>query len=655
VVFFPGTCNVVTTTLAPDSIARDEVDRQLTEARLHLVAESSIAAASIAAILLFSAGFLYFQQRFGWLPLPCAGLGVVYLLQFLLSRRFLRPDKKIRNLTHWYRIFTATAILGGLFWGLGAVMLTNNQDTAVNLLTLVFIGALAAATLPPLGILSWAYGAFVAGVLVPVVISLWIDGHEFDRELSIFTAIYILLLLASAARYRARFERRFREKLASFDSVVEIREDGLTGLPGRRQFEALARRILAANTKSGVDVSLLYIDLDQFKVINDTCGHRAGDEVLRQVARLLWRMIRRGDCLARIGGDEFAILLVDSNEKNAMRTSQLICKSIKHGHFHFRGNQLQLSASIGMATATGDLDSIEDLMRVAERATYAAKEHGRNRVQVFDRHDDLLHRRNQEMNYAMEIPCALREKRFYLEYQLIVPVPGIAAEKCWYEILLRMQDRQGNVVMPDTFLPAAERYNLASELDFWVINEVLNTMADNPDALDALGLCFINLSGQSMGDPKFLKIIHDLLAMSQIPADRICFEITESSAVANLEQALTFMHSMRTLGCHFALDDFGSGFSSFRYLRNFPADFIKIDGFFAQNIVNDPFNRAIIASISEIGHATDKKIIAEFVEDRTVLDCLSNIGVDFVQGYGIAIPRIFPPLAEQPVIRISND
>jgi len=646
---------VVTTTLAPDSIARDDVERQLTEARLLLVAESSIAAASIAAILLFSAGFLYLQQRFGWLPLPCAGLGAVYLLQFLLSRRFLLPDDKFQSLTHWYWIFTATAILGGLFWGLGAVMLTADQDTALNLLTLVFIGALAAATLPPLGILSWAYGAFVAGVLVPVVISLWIDGQDLDRELSLFTVVYILLLLASAARYRARFERRFREKLASIDSVGEIRGDGLTGLPSRRQFEALAGKILTANAKSKIDVSLLYIDLDQFKVINDTCGHRAGDEVLRQIARLLWRMIRRGDCLARIGGDEFAILLVDSNEKSAMRTSQLICKSIKHGHFHFRGNQLQLSASIGMATTSGDLDSIEDLMRVAERASYAAKEHGRNRVHVFDRHDDLLHRRNQEMNYAMEIPCALREKRFYLEYQLIVPVPGIAGEKCWYEILLRMHDRQGNVVMPDTFLPAAESYNLASELDFWVVNEVLNTMADNPDALAGLGLCFINLSGQSMGDPKFLKIIHGLLTKSQIPANRICFEITESSAVANLEQALSFMHSMRALGCHFALDDFGSGFSSFRYLRNFPADFIKIDGFFAQNLVNDPFNRAIIASISEIGHATDKMIIAEFVEDRSVLDCLSKIGVDFVQGYGIAIPRIFPPRAEQPLIRILND
>ncbi|MGD2172040.1 MAG: EAL domain-containing protein [Gammaproteobacteria bacterium] len=646
---------MVTTTLAPDSLARDDIERQLTEARLNLVAESSIAAASIAAILLFSAAFLYLQQGFGWLPLPCAGLGAVYLAQFLLSRRYLRPDIEGGNLAGWYRVFTATACLGGLFWGLGAVLLTANQDTSANLLTLVFIGALAAAALPPLGILSWAYTAFVAGVLVPVMINLWLDGRDLDRELSLFTAIYIFMLIASAASYRSRFERRFREKLATTDPAVEIREDGLTGLPGRRQFELLASKILAANAKSGIDVSLLYIDLDQFKVINDTCGHRAGDEILRQVARLLWRMIRRGDSLARIGGDEFAILLVDSNEKTAMRTSQLICKSIKHGHFHFRGNQLQLSASIGMATTAGDLDSIEDLMRVAERASYAAKEYGRNRVQVFDRHDDLLHRRNQEMNYAMEIPRALREKRFYLEYQLIVPVPGHPRDKCWYEILLRMQDSEGEVVMPDSFLSAAESYNLASDLDFWVVNEVLATMAANPEALEGLGLCFINLSGQSMGDPNFLKTIHDLLTGSRIPANRICFEITESSAVANLEQALAFMYSMRELGCHFALDDFGSGFSSFRYLRNFPADFIKIDGFFAQNIVNDPFNRAIIASISEIGHATDKMIIAEFVEDRSVLDCLSDIGVDFVQGYGIAIPRIFPPRAEQPVIRISND
>jgi len=464
-----------------------------------------------------------------------------------------------------------------------------------------------------------------------------------------------VLLLTSAGSYRARFERRFRETLQTAEYANENGGDGLTGLAGRRQFEILAGKTLDESATTGSDVSLLYIDLDQFKVINDSCGHGAGDEILRQVAGLLRGLVRRGDSLARIGSDEFAILLVDCDEEKAKQTARKIRKSIKHGHFHFRGNRLELSASIGMVTRAGDLVSLDDMMRVAARAADVAKEHGRNKVHVFDSGDDLLHRRNQEMNCAMEIPRALRENRFFLECQLIAPVQGLDIGKYWYEVLLRMLDSDGNLVMPETFLPAAERYNLARELDYWVVNEVLKTMAANPAALDELGLCFINLSGQSIGDPRFLKAIHDMFVDSLTPASRICFEITESSAVANLDQALSFMHGMRALGCRFALDDFGSGFSSFRYLRNFPADFIKIDGFFAQNIVNDPFNRAIIASISEIGHATGKKIIAEFVEDYSMLDCLSNIGVDFVQGYGIAIPRVFPPRAERAADRKNRD
>ena len=429
---------------------------------------------------------------------------------------------------------------------------------------------------------------------------------------------------------------RLSNRLVSFAG-----QDSVTNLPNRQQFEAHVREALEDAKSHGLPIAILHIDLDQFKLINDTLGHAIGDEMLRQVAVRLRRTLRTCDVLARLGGDEFGVVLNDCSAEKAVRVAGKLRTAVENNRFHWKDRHFNFTASIGIATASRGNGAPEHLMSAADNAVYAAKENGRNRAHLYHPKDDFLQKRNREMQWAIEIPEAMREGRLYLEQQQIVSVGGESADAIGSEVLLRMLDRNGDIVAPGIFLPAAERYNLAVSLDTWVLETLFMELNHQPTWLEQRGTCFINLSGQSFSDPGFLEKVCALLCRSAFPADRLCFEITETAAVANMDQALQMVERLQRLGCRFALDDFGSGLSSFGYLRDFSVEYLKIDGSFVRKVVDDPVSRAIVASINDVGHTTGKKIIAEFVESDDILDVLRSIGVDYAQGFGISVPTRF--------------
>jgi diguanylate cyclase (GGDEF)-like protein/PAS domain S-box-containing protein len=415
--------------------------------------------------------------------------------------------------------------------------------------------------------------------------------------------------------------------------------DSLTDLINRREFEARLQRALASARQHHREHALLYVDLDQFKLVNDTCGHVAGDELLRQVSAQIGDAIRRHDTLARLGGDEFGLLLEDCPQEQALRIADNLREVVEAMRFTWQDKVFRTTASIGLVSLNRHSPPLEDLLAVVDAACYMAKERGRNRIHVHDERDEDLLRRHSEMQWAPRIAEAIERNRLVLYQQSVMPLRKRGEAGAHYEILVRMLDDQGNIVSPGIFLPTAERYSLVASIDRWVVQAVLAELARHPRHLERLALCSINLSGQSLGSDQLLPHIERMLRDTGVPAHKLCFEITETEAIANLSRARQFMSVLRAMGCRFALDDFGTGFSSYGYLKNLPVDFIKIDGAFVKDLTADPVSQAMVESINQVGHALGKQTIAEFVEDKATLACLENIGVDYAQGYGIAMPR----------------
>jgi diguanylate cyclase (GGDEF)-like protein/PAS domain S-box-containing protein len=416
--------------------------------------------------------------------------------------------------------------------------------------------------------------------------------------------------------------------------------DALTGLINRIEFERRLQRVIeTAHTQSSLN-AFCYLDLDQFKLINDTCGHIAGDELLRQLGSLLEQQIRKRDTLARLGGDEFGLLMEHCSLEEAEGVAQNLIKVLDDFSFPWEDHSFRIGVSIGLVAVDRESKSIGDILRAADSACYMAKEQGRNRYHVHQEDDEELARRYGEMQWAVRLPRALEEQRFQLYFQTIVPIHAKQSpQELHYELLLRMEDEAGNLIMPGTFLPAAERYSLSDKLDRWVVCETFRWLQAHPQHLQRLSLCSLNLSGLSLSNKTFLPFVVEQFERSAIPPHKICFEITETVAIANLSSAIGFIGSLRKLGCHFALDDFGSGLSSFAYLKNLPVDFLKVDGLFIKDILDDPMDLAMVKSINEIGHVMGKQTIAEFVENAAVLEKLREIGLDYAQGYGIGRPQ----------------
>ena len=414
--------------------------------------------------------------------------------------------------------------------------------------------------------------------------------------------------------------------------------DALTGLINRSEFEN--RLTGALETLKGDPEqtnALLYLDLDQFKVVNDTFGHTAGDELLRQLSEIVQTKIRSTDVFARLGGDEFGIFLERCDEQRALEVAEAIRGSVEGYRFEWQDSFTTIRVSIGVVMVRSEEDNVASLMSSADVACYSAKDMGRNQVHLYRNSDASL--RHEEMKWVSRITSAVEEDRFELYYQPIIGINDTAGKaRGHYELLLRMKDEKGEIVCPDQFIPSAERYNLMSTLDRWVIQTALTDLADHESEKEARYTLAINLSGTSLSEDRFLEFVIDELKKHKLPKSAICFEITETAAISNLSRVVHFMQTLKKLGCMFSLDDFGSGLSSFTYLKNLPVDYLKIDGQFVSNVVDDSVDESMVKAISEVGHAMGIETIAERVETKQVLDKLGALGVEFAQGYYIARP-----------------
>ena len=422
--------------------------------------------------------------------------------------------------------------------------------------------------------------------------------------------------------------------------------DALTGLSNRTSFFRALDRLLDEARQQDTWHSLLFLDLDQFKVVNDTCGHLAGDEMLKQLAGVLQRSIRANDQLARLGGDEFCILLDHCALAQAREIAEALRIAMHDYRFFWNGKMFSVGVSIGIVGIDGNSGSANDILSAADLACYAAKDRGRDAIQVYERDDLDLTRRRGEMDWVRRIDDALHGGRFQLWRQPICSLAGAGDSPAHhYELLLRMLDQDGSIVLPGAFLPAAERYDRMRDIDRWVVDEALAYVGQHRESGEQFHT--INLSGASMGDDSLLKFVGDRIAAHRVDPRSICFEVTETAAIGNFAVAVDFMRDMRRIGCRFALDDFGSGLSSFAYLKSLPVDFIKIDGRFIRSLATDFMDRAIVEAIHRVAHVANLQTIAEFVEDRAIVEVLRTIGVDFAQGYGIGKPEPLPVLDQR--------
>lgn len=422
------------------------------------------------------------------------------------------------------------------------------------------------------------------------------------------------------------------------DMTYQASHDMLTGLVNRREFEIRTVQAIEAAQREGLQHALCYLDLDQFKVVNDTSGHIAGDELLKQLASVLQARIRESDTLARLGGDEFGVLLEACPLSKAKEIAEELRGVIKAQRFEWQGRSFEIGASIGLVAITPDSGGLADVLSAADAACYVAKEQGRNRTHVFDAEDSALVQHHSHMQWVQRLQKALEDNSFELYCQRVQGLADNATKVRYNEILLRMTEAGEEMVAPGFFIPAAERYHLMPAIDRWVVHKALQRLSEKQAW--QTGECYaINLSGQSLGDETFLEYVSSELDTAGVAAERVCFEITETAAVANLRSAQRFIATLRKRGCVFALDDFGSGLSSFAYLKRLPVDYLKIDGRFVKDMLADPIDHAMVESINQLGHIVGVQTIAESVEDAAILERLAQLSVDYAQGFHIHRPE----------------
>lgn len=418
----------------------------------------------------------------------------------------------------------------------------------------------------------------------------------------------------------------------------QAQHDALTGLVNRQEFERRLNIALNDVKTSGAHHVFCYMDLDQFKVVNDTCGHRAGDELLRQISLILSQRTREEDTFARLGGDEFGLLLTNCDVDNALLIAEEMRSMVEDFRFVHDNRMFKIGVSIGMVEITDDMQDLGDITSYADAACYAAKDNGRNQIHLFRYHDDDLARRHVEMEWVARINAAMDDNRFCLYCQPIVPLQD-NNNNIFYEILIRKIDVDGTIILPMAFIPSAERYHLMSKIDRWVIHKTFSMYhqlinSDEPHNF----LLTINLSGTSLSDKGLLGYIKEQFILFNVPPEKICFEITETSAIINLTNTLSLMADLKSIGCKFLLDDFGSGMSSFAYLKNLPVDFLKMDGGFVKDITRNEIDLAMAKSIQSIAEAMKIKTIAEFVECADTMKLLKQMGVDYGQGFYLSSP-----------------
>jgi diguanylate cyclase (GGDEF)-like protein/PAS domain S-box-containing protein len=414
--------------------------------------------------------------------------------------------------------------------------------------------------------------------------------------------------------------------------------DNLTSLINRKEFNRRLQTAIDTARSDKALHALCYIDLDRFNIINDTCGHVAGDDLLQQLSMELQKHVSKRDILARLGGDEFGLLFMYTDSNWVKKAIKKVHRTIKNFHFEWEGQKYQISSSIGISYIDENAEDVSEILKQSDAACFAAKDAGRDRIHIYGDNDTALAKRRGEIKWVNKINAAFEKNLFSIYIQDITPINS-SKEGDHYEVLIRMINENGREISPGLFMSAAERYNLSPKIDRWVIVSTFQWLIEHPEQLEQLCLCSINLSGNSLCDEDFLDFITQIFETTKIPPEKICFEVTETAAIANLSGAVDFIKTVKKLGCYFALDDFGSGLSSFAYLKNLPVDILKIDGIFVKDIAVDSVDYAMVKSINEIGHVMGKRTVAEFVESKEVLEKLNEIGVDFAQGYYFCKPH----------------
>ncbi|VAX08868.1 diguanylate cyclase/phosphodiesterase (GGDEF & EAL domains) with PAS/PAC sensor(s) [hydrothermal vent metagenome] len=452
------------------------------------------------------------------------------------------------------------------------------------------------------------------------------------------------IMKSNMARFIPAIERELTEvALRKSQRITEAAiqhlayHDSLTGLVNRSELERRLERATLQAKKGKITNALLYLDLDQFKVVNDTCGHSAGDELLKQLSAILHTRIRGRDTLARLGGDEFCVLLDNCSLKQAKVIADDLHQLVNNFRFAWDEQLFNIGVSIGVVAITKNGMTPDELLSAADLACYAAKDKGRNCIQVYKHEDINMRRRRRDMNWANRIDVALENNHFLLYQQLIVPLNNSSPSH--YEYLLRLKDKK-RIIPPGAFIPAAERYQRMSAIDRWVIDASFSHLGQlDSTTKNNAHFININLSGQSLNDESLFNYVQNLFSKYQVSPKTICFEITETATIANFKTAIDFINKIKELGSLIALDDFGCGLSSFSYLTNMDIDFLKIDGSFIRNIEKNPVDRAIVEAINKIGHIAGFKTIAEYVETQKVVAVLKDIGIDYAQGYAINKPH----------------
>ncbi|OFJ50005.1 GGDEF domain-containing protein [Janthinobacterium lividum] len=462
------------------------------------------------------------------------------------------------------------------------------------------------------------------------------DGSEYaveDSAAPIFTAGDVIIGVVMVFRdvTGQRILRQEVERRASLDH--------LTGLANRAQFDRVLLEMYESSIATGVSHALCCIDLDQFKIVNDSCGHAAGDALLKEVSALLLKSVRAKDLVARLGGDEFALLLEGCDLNAAHRISQQICEKVARIRFQHSSNFFRIGASIGVVPLDGRWANAQAAQQAADGACFAAKDEGRGRVHLYVDADRIIIEQRDQMQWAARLQQAIDENRFELFAQPIMQLGEHAESGLHFEILLRLREMDGTLVLPGVFIPSAERFGLAPQVDRWVVSHVFEWMKLHADRLDKVKVIAINLSGKSIGDKDFYQFLMDALDREKIPAHKISFEITETAAIGNLDIATEFIAMLHQRGARISLDDFGSGMSSMAYLKHLSFDYLKIDGQFVKDMANDAVDCAMVRSINEIAHLTGKITIAEFVESADILMLLKDLGVDCAQGYHVGKPK----------------
>ena len=607
----------------------------------------------------------------------CVGLFVVSVLRYAIVKAY--HSSLIKLSSHaWVRVFEVGTGLSGLAWGSAAIfILPADSFTHHVMLAFVYAG-LCAGAVAIYTTSKYAAASFTIFTLLPLIYSLHIISEPLALPVEVLTLMYLLAMTMVAFRINSTMNEslslEFRNKglveylsnsLNDTDNLnsllrkeidnrkdaeeklsFEACHDSLTGLINRREFERRLNKCIEQTTTSSQQHVLMYLDLDQFKVVNDTCGHAAGDELLKQISNCLTSFLRETDSFARLGGDEFGVLLESCPLEKAEHIAETIRDAISKIHFVWDNKVFESSVSIGVAPITENSGTLADLMRSVDSACYIAKDMGRNRVHVLSEDDTAVAERHGELQWVHGIKKAIEEDRIVLFVQRILSLNPDYTEM-HYEVLMRMQGEDGTLVPPMAYIPAAERYDLMPSLDRHVIKKAFGYIKSLLENDSNKTIFSINLSGHSFCDEDFLENLVVELNKSGVPPENICFEVTETAAIGNLNQAQRFMSILHEMGCQFSLDDFGSGLSSFAYLKNLDVDYLKIDGCFVKDIETDRVDEAMVKSINQVGQVLGMRTIAEFAENDAIIAKLKEIGVDYAQGYGIEKPHPFEDLLKK--------